>query len=77
MCLLGFLATILIFKNIFLHVLCNIFLINFLDYGLFPESTGSEQVIVDALTGHAQKIAAQILSRSEAGRDLENDIRVN
>ncbi|XP_041374956.1 inner centromere protein A-like isoform X2 [Gigantopelta aegis] len=39
------------------------------------ESAGSEQVIVDTLTGHAQIIAARVLNRAEAGRDLEADIR--
>ncbi|KAK3082961.1 hypothetical protein FSP39_010092 [Pinctada imbricata] len=35
----------------------------------------SEQQIVDALTDHAQQIANNILSRSNSGRDLEDDVR--
>ncbi|XP_067685707.1 uncharacterized protein KIAA2012-like [Haliotis asinina] len=39
------------------------------------ESSASEQLLVDALTEHAQKIAQSVLSQSEAGHNLETDIR--
>ncbi|XP_048237995.1 titin homolog isoform X2 [Haliotis rufescens] len=39
------------------------------------ESSASEQLLVDALTEHAQKIAQSVLSQSEAGHNLEADIR--
>jgi len=41
-----------------------------------PRSQVTEQEIIDKLTSHASQIAESVLSQSETGQILEEDIRV-
>lgn len=41
-----------------------------------PQSRITEQEIIDKLTSHATHIAESVLSQSESGQLLEEDIRV-